>query len=333
MGDQLLEIRNLETQFMTDRGLIRSVDGVSLHVDAGETLGIVGESGCGKSVTSLSIMRLVPSPPGHIAGGEILFRGQDLLALSEEDMRRVRGNSIAMIYQEPMTSLNPVLTVGRQIAEVASLHQGLGRQEAMDRAVDMLRLVGIPLPEQRAAAYPHQLSGGMRQRVMIAMALCCTPQLLVADEPTTALDVTVQAQILDLLRRLKREFGMAIMLITHDLGVVAEMCERVVVMYAGRVVEEADVFSLFARPLHPYTEGLLASIPRLDDERETLHAIPGVVPDPLARPSGCRFATRCAYVMDRCRREDPPLETFGPGLKAACFLAAERLARAEEIPA
>ncbi|MGF9762344.1 ABC transporter ATP-binding protein [Microvirga sp. 0TCS3.31] len=318
---------------MTDRGLIRSVDGVSLHVDAGETLGIVGESGCGKSVTSLSIMRLVPSPPGHIAGGEILFRGQDLLALSDEDMRRVRGNSIAMIYQEPMTSLNPVLTVGRQIAEVSSLHQGLGRQEAMERAVDMLRLVGIPLPEQRAAAYPHQLSGGMRQRVMIAMALCCTPQLLVADEPTTALDVTVQAQILDLLRRLKREFGMAIMLITHDLGVVAEMCERVVVMYAGRVVEEADVFSLFARPLHPYTEGLLASIPRLDDERETLHAIPGVVPDPLARPSGCRFATRCPYVMDRCRQEEPPLETLGPGLKAACFLAAERLARAEEVPA
>jgi oligopeptide transport system ATP-binding protein len=333
VGDRLLEIRNLETQFMTDRGLIRSVDGVSLHVDAGETLGVVGESGCGKSVTSLSIMRLVPSPPGRIAGGEILFRGQDLLALSEEDMRRVRGNSIAMIYQEPMTSLNPVLTVGRQIAEVSSLHQGLSRQKAMDRAVDMLRLVGIPLPEQRAAAYPHQLSGGMRQRVMIAMALCCTPQLLVADEPTTALDVTVQAQILDLLRRLKREFGMAIMLITHDLGVVAEMCERVVVMYAGRVVEEADVFSLFARPLHPYTEGLLASIPRLDDERETLHAIPGVVPDPLARPPGCRFATRCPYVMDRCRQEEPPLETLGPGLKAACFLATERLARAEEVPA
>jgi oligopeptide transport system ATP-binding protein len=333
VGDRLLEIRNLETQFMTDRGLIRSVDGVSLHVDAGETLGVVGESGCGKSVTSLSIMRLVPSPPGRIAGGEILFRGQDLLALSEEDMRRVRGNSIAMIYQEPMTSLNPVLTVGRQIAEVSSLHQGLSRQKAMDRAVDMLRLVGIPLPEQRAAAYPHQLSGGMRQRVMIAMALCCTPQLLVADEPTTALDVTVQAQILDLLRRLKREFGMAIMLITHDLGVVAEMCERVVVMYAGRVVEEADVFSLFARPLHPYTEGLLASIPRLDDERETLHAIPGVVPDPLARPPGCRFATRCPYVMDRCRQEEPPLEILGPGLKAACFLAAERLARAEEVPA
>jgi oligopeptide transport system ATP-binding protein len=333
VGDRLLEIRNLETQFMTDRGLIRSVDGVSLHVDAGETLGVVGESGCGKSVTSLSIMRLVPSPPGRIAGGEILFRGQDLLALSEEDMRRVRGNSIAMIYQEPMTSLNPVLTVGRQIAEVSSLHQGLSRQKAMDRAVDMLRLVGIPLPEQRAAAYPHQLSGGMRQRVMIAMALCCTPQLLVADEPTTALDVTVQAQILDLLRRLKREFGMAIMLITHDLGVVAEMCERVVVMYAGRVVEEADVFSLFARPLHPYTEGLLASIPRLDDERETLHAIPGVVPDPLARPPGCRFATRCPYVMDRCRQEEPPLEILGPGLKAACFLATERLARAEEVPA
>jgi oligopeptide transport system ATP-binding protein len=333
VGDRLLEIRNLETQFMTDRGLIRSVYGVSLHVDAGETLGVVGESGCGKSVTSLSIMRLVPSPPGRIAGGEILFRGQDLLALSEEDMRRVRGNSIAMIYQEPMTSLNPVLTVGRQIAEVSSLHQGLSRQKAMDRAVDMLRLVGIPLPEQRAAAYPHQLSGGMRQRVMIAMALCCTPQLLVADEPTTALDVTVQAQILDLLRRLKREFGMAIMLITHDLGVVAEMCERVVVMYAGRVVEEADVFSLFARPLHPYTEGLLASIPRLDDERETLHAIPGVVPDPLARPPGCRFATRCPYVMDRCRQEEPPLEILGPGLKAACFLATERLARAEEVPA
>jgi oligopeptide/dipeptide ABC transporter ATP-binding protein len=325
-GERLLDVIELRTHFATDHGIVRSVDGVSLHVDAGETLGIVGESGCGKSVTALSIMRLVPSPPGLIAGGEIRFRGRDLATLTEAEMQDVRGDSIAMIYQEPMTCLNPVHTIGKQISEALVRHRHLGREEARARAVELLRLVGIPLPEQRADAYPHQLSGGMRQRVMIAMALSCNPQLLIADEPTTALDVTVQAQILELLQRLQQEFGMATMLITHDLGVVAEMCERVVVMYAGRVVEEADVLSLFARPLHPYTEGLLASIPRLEGDRETLFAIPGSVPNPAARPPGCSFAARCSYAMDRCHTEDPPLERFAPGAKAACFLAAERFA-------
>jgi len=334
---QLLEIEDLKTYFRTEDGLVPAVDGVSFGLEKGETLGVVGESGCGKSVTSLSIMRLIPTPPGLFKGGRILFEGQDLLKKSEADMRRIRGNDISMIFQEPMTSLNPVFTVGDQIAEAIQLHQGKSRQEAMERTVEMLRLVGIPAPEKRVHEYPHQMSGGMRQRAMIAMALSCEPRLLIADEPTTALDVTIQAQILELMKKLKRELGMAIMLITHDLGVVAEMCERVVVMYAGKVVEEADVISLFQKPLHPYTEGLLKSIPRLSASRaagtaalgatgtapggrEKLHVIEGVVPNPQRLPSGCRFHPRCPYAQDICRTEEPPLLEAGPGRQVACWL-------------
>ncbi len=334
---QLLEIEDLKTYFRTEDGLVPAVDGVSFGLEKGETLGVVGESGCGKSVTSLSIMRLIPTPPGLFKGGRILFEGQDLLKKSEADMRRIRGNDISMIFQEPMTSLNPVFTVGDQIAEAIQLHQGKSRQEAMERTVEMLRLVGIPAPEKRVHEYPHQMSGGMRQRAMIAMALSCEPRLLIADEPTTALDVTIQAQILELMKKLKRELGMAIMLITHDLGVVAEMCERVVVMYAGKVVEEADVVSLFQKPLHPYTEGLLKSIPRLSASRATgtaalgatgtapggrekLHVIEGVVPNPQRLPSGCRFHPRCPYAQDICRSEEPPLLEAGPGRQVACWL-------------
>jgi len=334
---QLLEIEDLKTYFRTEDGLVPAVDGVSFGLEKGETLGVVGESGCGKSVTSLSIMRLIPTPPGLFKGGRILFEGQDLLKKSEADMRRIRGNDISMIFQEPMTSLNPVFTVGDQIAEAIQLHQGKSRQEAMERTVEMLRLVGIPAPEKRVHEYPHQMSGGMRQRAMIAMALSCEPRLLIADEPTTALDVTIQAQILELMKKLKRELGMAIMLITHDLGVVAEMCERVVVMYAGKVVEEADVISLFQKPLHPYTEGLLKSIPRLSASRATgtaalgatgtapggrekLHVIEGVVPNPQRLPSGCRFHPRCPYAQDICRTEEPPLLEAGPGRQVACWL-------------
>ncbi|MCG0239108.1 MAG: ABC transporter ATP-binding protein [Firmicutes bacterium] len=327
MSDKLVEIRNLRTYFYTEDGVMPAVDGVSLYIRRGETLGVVGESGCGKSVTSLSIMRLIPSPPGKIVEGEILFEGRDLLKLPEPEMRKIRGNEISMIFQEPMTSLNPVFTVGDQIAEAIMLHQGLNYKEAMAKAVEMLRLVGIPAPEKRVRDYPHQMSGGMRQRVMIAMALSCNPKLLIADEPTTALDVTIQAQILDLMRKLKKELGMAIMLITHDLGVVAEMCERVVVMYAGKVVEEADVVSLFKQPLHPYTEGLLQSIPRLDEDRERLHVIEGVVPNPLNMPQGCRFHPRCPYAIDKCREVEPPLEPVGDGRMVACHVAAERLAK------
>ncbi|MFO7171463.1 MAG: ABC transporter ATP-binding protein [Bacillota bacterium] len=327
MSDKLVEIRNLRTYFYTEDGVMPAVDGVSLYIRRGETLGVVGESGCGKSVTSLSIMRLIPSPPGKIVEGEILFEGRDLLKLPEPEMRKIRGNEISMIFQEPMTSLNPVFTVGDQIAEAIMLHQGLNYKEAMAKAVEMLRLVGIPAPEKRVKDYPHQMSGGMRQRVMIAMALSCNPKLLIADEPTTALDVTIQAQILDLMRKLKKELGMAIMLITHDLGVVAEMCERVVVMYAGKVVEEADVVSLFKQPLHPYTEGLLQSIPRLDEDRERLHVIEGVVPNPLNMPQGCRFHPRCPYAIDKCREVEPPLEPVGDGRFVACHVAAERLAK------
>jgi len=320
VSERLLEVRNLRTHFRTEEGVVPAVDGVSFHVNRGETLGIVGESGCGKSVTSLSIMRLVPNPPGEIAGGEIIFQGENLLAKSEREMRRIRGNEIAMIFQEPMTSLNPVYTVGDQIAEAIELHQGLSRREALAKAVEMLRLVGIPSPEQRVREYPHQMSGGMRQRVMIAMALSCNPKLLIADEPTTALDVTIQAQILELMKELREKIGMAIMLITHDLGVIAEMAERVIVMYAGKVVEEADVFALFRRPLHPYTEGLLHSIPRLDQPKgQKLHVIEGVVPNPLNMPTGCRFHPRCPYATDRCRAEEPALEQVEPGRFTACW--------------
>jgi len=321
----LLEIRDLKTYFRSEQGEVRSVDGVSLSVNAGETLGIVGESGSGKSVTSLSVMRLIPTPPGRFAGGEILLEGENLLQLDEAAMRRLRGGKIAMIYQEPMTSLNPVYTVGEQIAETIRTHRGVSRREAFDRAIDMLHLVNIPDAARRAHDFPHQLSGGMRQRVMIAMALSCNPKVLIADEPTTALDVTIQAQILELLRQLRAERGMAIMLITHDLGVVAEMCDRVAVMYCGKLVETADVDALFGNPLHPYTEGLLASIPRLEDDLDELHAIEGSVPSPLERPPGCAFAPRCRYAFARCQSEEPRLAMIAEGRQAACFLAAERL--------
>ena len=308
---------------------MRAVDGVSYAVEAGETLAVVGESGCGKSVTALSILRLVPSPPGRIVGGAIRFEGVDLLQIGEGEMRRIRGNEISMIFQEPMTSLNPVLTVSRQITETLILHQELTARAAAARAIEMLRLVRIPEPERRARQYPHELSGGMRQRVMIAMALACHPKLLIADEPTTALDVTIQAQILDLMRELKSEIGAAIILITHDLGVVAEMAQRVVVMYAGRKVEEAPVGDLFRRPQHPYTLGLLASVPRLGAtlgraEPPRLAEIPGTVPslrDPIV---GCAFAPRCAYATERCSREAPPLEAKTAAHLAACF-ESERL--------
>jgi peptide/nickel transport system ATP-binding protein len=320
----LLAIEDLKTHFFTRDGVVRAVDGVSYSVNAGETLAVVGESGCGKSVTALSILRLVPSPPGRIVGGAIRFEGRDLLTLGDAEMRAIRGNEISMIFQEPMTSLNPVLTVSHQIGEALRLHQGLDAAAAEARAVEMLRLVRIPEPERRARQYPHELSGGTRQRVMIAMALACNPKLLIADEPTTALDVTIQAQILDLMRELKAKIGAAIILITHDLGVVAEMAERVVVMYAGRKVEEAPVRDLFRRPCHPYTLGLLASVPRLGatlgrKEAPRLAEIPGVVPSLREPIVGCAFAPRCAYASERCRREAPALEEKAPGHFAACF--------------
>ena len=321
MSDPLLAVDDLVTTFSTEEGLVTPVDGVSFTVEQGETVGVVGESGCGKSVTSLSILRLVPSPPGRIAQGRILFEGQDLLTLSEREMRALRGRDIAMIFQEPMTSLNPVFTCGDQILEALRRHQKVSATEARDQALELLHLVGIPLPEQRLGAYPHQLSGGMRQRIMIAMALCCHPRLLIADEPTTALDVTIQAQILDLLRHLKKQLSMAVLLITHDLGVVAETAERVVVMYAGKVVEEAPVRTLFHAPRHPYTEGLLRSIPRLDERRESLPVIEGMVPNLLDLPSGCRFHPRCPRAERRCREEAPALRSLGEGHRVACWQA------------
>src|SRR5579862_5009680 len=328
----LLEVADLRTWFFTRDGVVRAVDGVSFHVMPGETLAVVGESGCGKSVTALSILRLVPSPPGRIVSGRIDLAGRNLLELGEAAMRDVRGNDISMIFQEPMTSLNPVLTIGRQIAETLTLHQGLDRKAALARAVEMLRLVHIPEAERRIGQYPHQLSGGMRQRVMIAMALACNPKLLIADEPTTALDVTIQAQILDLMRELKRKIGAAIVLITHDLGVVAEMAQRVVVMYAGRRAEEAPVGPLFRRPLHPYTRGLLASVPRLgaslaQGPLPRLAEIAGTVPSLREDIPGCAFAARCAFASDVCRREMPPFEEKEPGHYAACFHS-DQVARA-----
>jgi peptide/nickel transport system ATP-binding protein len=322
--ETILDITDLRTWFFTRDGVVRAVDGVSFHVFPGETLAIVGESGCGKSVTALSVLRLIPSPPGRIVSGAIRFAGRDLLGLSEAEMRQVRGNDISMIFQEPMTSLNPVLTVGRQIAETLTLHQGLDYKAALAKAVDMLRLVHIPEARRRIGEYPHQLSGGMRQRVMIAMALACNPKLLLADEPTTALDVTIQAQILDLMRELKQKIDAAIVLITHDLGVVAEMAQRVVVMYAGRKAEEAPVGRLFRRPLHPYTKGLLASVPRLgaslDHERAPrLAEIAGTVPSLREPIPGCPFEARCAFATDICRREMPAFDEKEPGHFAACF--------------
>jgi peptide/nickel transport system ATP-binding protein len=326
----LLVVDGLQTYFDLRHGVVKAVDGVSFALGAHETLAIVGESGCGKSITALSLMRLVPDPPGRIAGGSVKLDGVDLLTLSEEAMRGVRGKDVAMIFQEPMTSLNPVLTIGSQIAEVLLLHEDISRQQAWDKAIDMLRLTRIPEPEQRAKEYPHQLSGGMRQRAMIAMALACNPKVLIADEPTTALDVTIQAQILDIILDLQRKLGTAIILITHDLGVVAETAQRVIVMYAGRKVEEAPVDELFARPQHPYTHGLLASIPRLDlmrGEAESasgrLQEIPGMVPALTNLPEGCVFAPRCAYAEERCRAAYPSYEEKRPRHWAACWRSAE----------
>jgi len=329
---RLLEVKDLKVHFFTDDGVVKAVDGVSFHIDKGETLAVVGESGSGKSVTSLAAMRLIPMPPGKIVNGEILFRGKDkvvkdLTKLSEAEMRKIRGNDIAMIFQEPMTSLNPVYTVGDQIAEAIVLHQGKSKKEALEIAADMLDLVGIPEPKKRLSNYPHQMSGGMRQRVMIAMALSCNPSLLIADEPTTALDVTIQAQILELMKKLQDEIGMSILFITHNLGVVAEMADRVVVMYGGRAVEEADVVTTFKKPLMPYTMGLLNSIPRLDraaEHKERLEAIPGNVPNPLYMPAGCAFHPRCKYFQaGRCDQEIPPLEDAGGGHMVRCVRWAE----------
>ncbi len=322
MSAPLLQLRDLQTHFETDDGRVRAVDGVSFDLAAGETLAVVGESGSGKSVTALSILRLIPSPPGRIVGGSVRFQGRELLDLDERAMRAVRGREISMVFQEPMTSLNPVISCGEQIAEVVRLHERASAAVARARAIEMMRWVGIPSPEQRVDEYPHQMSGGMRQRVMIAMALSCRPSLLIADEPTTALDVTIQAQILDLLRRLRRELAMAVLLITHDLGVVAENADRVVVMYAGQVVEACDVRTAFARPLHPYTAGLLLSRPRLGERRERLRTIPGQVPDPARFPAGCRFHPRCPLAQDRCREAPPLLEPVaGHGVR--CWRADE----------
>ena len=322
----LLEVSDLGTWFYTRQGIVKAVDGVDFEVAAGETLAIVGESGCGKSMTALSLMRLIPDPPGRIVSGSIRLAGRDLLKISEEEMRDVRGNEISMIFQEPMTSLNPVMTIGKQISEALILHRDMDRKQAMKRAIEMLDLVRIPEPAQRAKEYPHQLSGGMRQRAMIAMALACNPKVLIADEPTTALDVTIQAQILELIVELQREFSAAVILITHDLGVVAETAHRVIVMYAGRKVEEASVGELFARPLHPYTVGLMNSIPRLDLMRgqtdrsnERLQEIPGIVPPLFDLPSGCAFAPRCSRADDKCRSERPAYEEKQPGHWAACW--------------
>ncbi|MCH2393920.1 MULTISPECIES: ABC transporter ATP-binding protein [Oceanibaculum] len=317
----LLDVRGLVTEFHSSEGVFKAVDGVSFAVARGETLGIVGESGCGKSVTSLSVMGLIPRPPGKIPAGEIVFEGRDLLTLSSREMRDVRGNDISMIFQEPMTSLNPVYTVGQQIMEGILLHEDISEAEARERAIEMLRLVRIPSPESRVDDFPHQMSGGMRQRVMIAMALACNPKLLIADEPTTALDVTIQAQILDLMRDLRERTGTAIMLITHDLGVIAELADRVVVMYAGKVVEEARVGDLFTDPQHPYTLGLLGSIPKLDVEEERLATIEGSVPNPYNMPAGCKFNPRCPFADDKCRQEVPVLAEVKPGHKVACWKA------------
>lgn len=320
MTDSLLEVQGLVTEFDTDEGRVRAVDGVSFSARAGETLGIVGESGCGKSVTALSIMRLLPQPMGQIAGGRILFDGRDLASLSIEEMERIRGNSIGMVFQEPMTALNPVHTIGRQLTEVLLLHKPMTEQEATREAVSILDQVGIPSPEVRLGEYPHQLSGGMRQRVVIAMALACKPRLLIADEPTTALDVTIQAQILDLIKNLQQEMGMSVMLITHDLGVIAETCDSVVVMYAGRVVESGSVYRLFDAPTHPYTRGLLASIPTLDTTpKSRLSIIEGMVPGLLDLPAGCRFANRCPHVQPACENAPPETEDVEPGHQVACY--------------
>ncbi len=321
-SERLLVINDLKTYFSTDEGIVKAVDGVSFHIDRGETLAVVGESGSGKSVTSLSIMQLIPMPPGYFAGGEIIFEQNNILEFKEREMRKIRGNDISMIFQEPMTSLNPVYTVGNQIAEAIVLHQGKSQRQAIKSATEMLELVGIPEPAKRIKNYPHQMSGGMRQRVMIAMALSCNPKLLIADEPTTALDVTIQAQILDLMRKLQREIGMSILFITHDLGVVAEIADRVVVMYAGRAVEEGQVETIFHAPKMPYTLGLINSVPHLhkaQGKQKRLEAIPGNVPNPLALPEGCAFHPRCNYVKEICKSQVPELETAGDNHMVRCL--------------
>ena len=326
-----LELRDLRTWFFTDAGIAPSVDGVNYTLYRGQTLGVVGESGCGKSVTALSIMRLVPAPPGKIVSGSILFEGTDLVTLPERDLRKLRGNRIGMIFQEPMTSLNPVFTVGDQIMEAIQLHMRLPANEARERAIEMLAQVGIPSPHTRIDEYPHQMSGGMKQRVMIAMALSCSPQLLIADEPTTALDVTIQAQILDLLNELQDRLGMSILMITHDLGVVAEVADHVAVMYAGKVVEYADVDTLYANPAHPYTLGLFSSLPDVSRERGgRLNVIEGMVPAPLHFPTGCRFRTRCPYATAECSALEPHLREIAPGHTVACHYADEVLAGTKE---
>lgn len=319
--EKLLEVKNLRTYFYTEDGVVPAVDGVSFHIKPGETLGVVGESGCGKSVTSISILRLIPNVSGKILeGSEIIFEGKDLMDLTEKEMRGIRGNEISMIFQEPMTSLNPVMKIGKQLSEVLILHQDKSKEEARGIAIEMLTLVGIPRPEKIVDEYPHSLSGGMRQRVMIAMALACNPKLLIADEPTTALDVTIQAQILGLMRRLKTEFNASVMLITHNLGVVAETCQRIIVMYAGKVVEEGSVFEIFEEPKHPYTQGLLKSIPSLDSKHTQLESIPGSVPNPLNMPKGCRFEPRCVKAMAICKEQQPELTILGEDRTVRCFL-------------
>ena len=322
MSDPLLRLNHLQTHFFTDTGVVRAVDDVSYEVEAGQTLAVVGESGSGKSVTALSILRLIQSPPGRIVGGEVWFRGRNLLEATPREMRGIRGKEISMIFQEPMTSLNPVFTCGEQIIETLVLHEKISRHAARARAVEMLALVGIPSPDQRVDEYPHQMSGGMRQRVMIAMALACRPSVLIADEPTTALDVTIQAQILELLKRLQKEMGMAVILITHDLGVVAETADKVAVMYAGRVVEYCDVRSAFRGPLHPYTAGLQASLPKLGQTQDRLRVIPGTVPNPARFPQGCRFHPRCPVAQNRCLGE-PSLVEIAPGHLSRCLRADE----------
>ncbi len=316
----LLEVRDLRVYFYTEDGILKAVDGVNFQIRAGETLGLVGESGCGKSVTAFSILQLLPAPPAKYEGGEIIFADENLLAKSERQLRSVRGNAISMIFQEPMSSLNPIMPIGKQIVETIIEHQKKSKHEARALAVEMLRRVGIPSPESRFDVYPHQLSGGMKQRVMIAMALVCNPQLLIADEPTTALDVTIQAQILELLKALQNEFNMSVLLITHDLGVVAETCDNVAVMYAGKIVEYARVNELFENPKHPYTHGLFRSLPSIADKKETLDAIPGTVPNPLDFPTGCRFRNRCPLAQDLCK-EEPPLRALAPAHLVACHFA------------
>lgn len=318
--ESLLKIKNLKTYFYTDEGIVKAVDDVSLRINKGETLCVVGESGCGKSITAMSILRLIPNPPGKIEGGEIVFEGRDILKLSEEEVRSIRGNKISMIFQEPMTSLNPVFTIGSQIIEAIMLHQNLDKKAAIEKAIEALKLVGIPRADEIINSYPHELSGGMRQRAMIAMAMVCNPTLLIADEPTTALDVTIQAQILDLMRKLKQETKTSIMLITHDLGVVAEMADYVSVMYSGKVVEEANVLELFKNPLHPYTLGLLESKPQIHVDKEKLYSIPGQVPSPFDLPKGCYFYPRCERAMNICKECVPKLKEINDGHYVSCHL-------------